>query len=245
METQDRRRRVFDNALAWAAGACAPQAIVIACNSLSAIYDLTPFARQPRAAVMGIMDIGVEEILAALGRWPGGQVILAATTTTAQSGEYERRLAARGVAQGAFFCHDCPGVAGVIERDGRGAESRAKIERFMSVAARRAAADRPVILSLNCTHFSYAPELFVEGLAKAGVEVKETLDPTVKMAERFLAGAPRGRFDRTDVSVEVISQAPLAEAQKRSIGALIEPRSARTAAALWRGRCEAGLFDIT
>src|SRR5512142_487666 len=59
------RATVFDRALASMA-ALRPDRIVIACNTLSVVYDATAFQRDPAVPVLGIVDAGVEMFYEAL-----------------------------------------------------------------------------------------------------------------------------------------------------------------------------------
>ncbi len=56
------RARVFDRALAAMAG-FRPDGLVIACNTLSVLYDLTDFSRTSNIPAKGIIDTGVELFL--------------------------------------------------------------------------------------------------------------------------------------------------------------------------------------
>ena len=245
MESQSRRHRVFNNVLACATERFAPDAIVIACNTLSVLYAKTAYAARPAAMVFGIVEMGVDLLAGALRNHPEDQAVLCASPTTVQSGEHHRLLANRGFPDERFFYQNCPGAPDAIEHEPWGGGTRSMIEQFMRAAAnRRRNPEGKLILSLNCTHFAYVSDLFEDGLRKAGVKVVETLDPTVQMAERFMAGVHTGRFAKTDATIEVVSQARVDNTQKQSIGALIASRSAQTAEALWNDRCQVGMFDF-
>ena len=101
------RARVFDRALARMAED-RPGLIVIACNTLSVLYDLTEFSKAPPAPVVGIIEAGVELFHEALSRDPCGELVLFGTRTTVESGEHIGRLARRGIAadrMSAVACH--------------------------------------------------------------------------------------------------------------------------------------------
>ncbi len=91
------RARVLDRALARMA-AYRPDLIVIACNTLSVLYDLTEFARSPAVPAVGIVEAGVALFHEALSRDPGGELVLFGTRTTVESGQHIGRLARRGIA---------------------------------------------------------------------------------------------------------------------------------------------------
>ncbi|NLH76453.1 MAG: EamA family transporter, partial [Acidobacteria bacterium] len=90
------RAAVFDRALA-AMARYRPDLVVIACNTLSVVYEKTDFARSPVAPVTGIVDAGVELFAEALSGDPAATLVLFGTRTTVASGEHVRRLAARGI----------------------------------------------------------------------------------------------------------------------------------------------------
>jgi len=246
MESDRRRIRVFDRALECMAERFSPDAMVIACNTLSVLYDKTAFAGRAPCPVQEIVGMGVDLIAQHLRSNPGARVVLLGAPTTVQSGVHARLLAAQGIGADRLVCQSCHGLISAIERAPDSASTRALIRRHVREALGRLP-DRagPVAVSLNCTHFGYVRTAFRDAFRSAGIEPTAILDPTPDMAALLLAGAPTGRFASGKATIEVVGQTPIGPERKQSIGALIASHSPRAAAALRRDKCLPGLFAIS
>ncbi len=110
------RAAVFDRALA-AIAALGPSRLLIACNTLSVVYEATAFRRAPAVPVTGILDEGAALFAEALARDPGSRLALFGTRTTVASGEHVRRMAARGADPARIVAEACHGLAGAIDKD--------------------------------------------------------------------------------------------------------------------------------
>ncbi|MDD5678058.1 MAG: aspartate/glutamate racemase family protein [Kiritimatiellae bacterium] len=241
MTTPERRYRVFSNALDAMVREFTPDVILIACNTLSVLFDQTAFARVAHGPVIGLMEIGVDLMVSHLQNHPGDYILMFAAPTTVQSGIHRKRLAKRGYSAEQAIYQDCGALPNLIESGAQ--EARALIDRSVAEAVAKAS-DRckPRVAALLCTHFGFALPLFKAAFRAHGVAVEPVLDPTMQMASVVLAGAPVGRFDRTDVTVEVVSQTIIAPQAQACIGSILESRSPQTAEALRHYACRPGLF---
>ena len=110
------RALVFDAALARMAQ-MQPDRILIACNTLSILYPITAFSRQPSVPVAGIVDAGVDLFVERLARDTASSIVLLGTKTTIESGVHKARLEQRGIGPRRIAAVSCHGLAGAIERD--------------------------------------------------------------------------------------------------------------------------------
>jgi glutamate racemase len=238
------RARVFDGALARMAE-MRPDRILIACNTLSILYDRTAFSRRPAAAVHGIVEAGVELFARALGEDAASSILLVGTKTTIESGAHREGLERRGVDPARIAAVSCHGLAGAIERDVDGTRAAELVGACASAAAEAAPPGDPLLLGLCCTHYGYVAARLAGALARATGRTVRALDPNVALVTRLLADAgfveggtgaageaPAASSMPGIVSVELISKVTLAEAARRGIARLVEPVSAPTAAAL-------------
>ncbi len=247
------RARVLDRALARMAK-YRPGLIVIACNTLSVLYDLTEFARSPAAPVVGIIEAGVELFREALSRDPGGDLVLFGTRTTVESGEHIKRLERLGIAGGRLSAVACHGLAGAIDNDPDGPDVAALVETCVSgirAAARRGGGSGTLYAGLACTHYGYVKDVFRTALAARTGRRVEILDPNDRLvsdlAERIASllspgagAAPGGAAG--EITVEVVSKIELGEAKRKAVARLLEPVSPRTARALVSYTWTPGLF---
>ena len=242
---EDARARVFDGALARMAE-MRPDRILIACNTLSILYERTAFSRRPASPVQGIVEAGVGLFARALGEDPASSIGLVGTKTTIESGAHLERLGRRGVDPVRIAAVSWHGLAGAIERDVDGSRTA---ELIVECAARASAAAPPggaLLLGLCCTHYGYVAARLVDALARGTGRPVRVLDPNVELVAGLLADAgfvensagkgadeaPAGSSKPGALSVELISKVTLTEAARRGIARLVEPVSAPTAAAL-------------
>lgn len=227
------RAAVFDRALA-AMTAFRPALLLIACNTLSVVYEATAFGRAPAVPVSGILDAGADLFAGALDRDPAGVLALFGTRTTIGSGEHVRRLARRGIDPGRVFPEPCHGLAAAIDKDPGADAIPGLVEDCVRRVAPRLPAGAPVYAGLACTHYAYVAEAFESSLGRQSGSPVEVLDPGKPLVDgllRGLGGRRPGRGARP-VSVKVVSKVELPEAQRGSVARRIEAVSAATARAL-------------
>lgn len=237
------RAAVFDRALA-AMTAFGPDLILIACNTLSVVYELTAFHRFPAAPVTGILDEGAALFAEELLRDPSGVLALFGTRTTIGSGEHVRRMARRGLDPGRVVAEACHGLAAAVDRDPDAPEVPKLVEDCVHRIAPRLAPGAPVYAGLACTHYGYIAETFRAALGRLTGARVVVLDP----GDRLIGGLVEGSARRPPgaparpVSVEAVSKVPLAAAQRRAVARRLEPLSAATAAALLHAEHSPDLF---
>jgi glutamate racemase len=238
------RIRVFDRALA-AMLRFGPDRILIACNTLSALYPDTPFSRKAPVPVTDIIGYGVEQMYAYLTEQAAGRVILLGTPTTIEAGIHRARLVDRGIDPWRIVCQPCDRLAGEIEKAPEGTTVRAMIEEYVGQAAENFPDRRlPVAAALCCTHYGYSRRLFEAALqARFGGPVA-ILDPNRAMSEALLADLPpRGGGD-VQLDLKVVSRIVWSEDKIGAIARLLEAASPLTAVALRQYRHDPELFTF-
>ncbi len=237
------RAAVFDRALA-AIAALDPSLILIACNTLSVVYEATAFRRAPAAPVTGILEEGAWLFHEALTGDPEAVLALFGTRTTIGSGEHVRRLVALGVDPRRVIAEPCHGLAAAIDKDPDSPALAALIDDCVLRAAPRFPARSRLFAGLACTHFAYVSDGFRESFRRrAGAEV-EILDPGTRLVEGLVRGlaAPPGEGRPRRVEVEVVSKVELPQAQRKAVSRRLEPVSPAVASALLAYRHQPGLF---
>jgi len=227
------RAAVFDKALA-AMTAFRPDLILIACNTLSVVYEATAHSRAPAVSVTGILDEGASLFAEALGRKAESVLALFGTRTTIGSGEHIRRIARRGIEPQRIIAEACHGLAAVIDRDPDSPDIPRFVEECVARVLPRLPAGAPLYAGLACTHYAYVAETFRSSLGgQAGAKV-EILDPGGRLVEGLARGLDLRPPDagKRDVTVEVVSKVELPEAQRQAVSRRIEAVSVGTARAL-------------
>ena len=238
------RIRVFDRALS-AMLRFGPDRILIACNTLSALYPDTPFSRRAPVPVTDIIGFGVDLMHAYLSARAESRVILLGTPTTIEAGTHRARLAERGIDPGRIVCQPCDRLAGEIEKAPEGAAVRAMIEDYVGQAAGNVADRRlPVAAALCCTHYGYSRRLFEEALRARFECPVEILDPNRAMSEGVLAEIPARGGEEVRIDLQVVSRIAWSGEKIGAIARLLEAASPLTADALRRYRHDPDLFTF-
>ncbi len=237
------RADMFDRALNRM-GELEPDQILIACNTLSILYDLTAFKRTTSLAVMGIIDPGVELFYETLNSDPHSFIVIFGTRTTIESRVHHDRLIQKGIKEQQISGIACHGLAAAIERDPDSSAVADLIKKCAADAGKAFSAVGQNYAGLACTHYTYVKDSIRAALEEqSGLKV-QLLDPNQRMIRDVAppAEAPLSEPAARNVTVEVISKVKLSELQRRAVAKRIEPVSAATARALLYYTHDPGLF---
>jgi len=240
------RVRVFDAALAATEKRYRPDLILVACNTLSVLYDRTDHAKGGGAPVVTIVGMGADLVARTLRERPGGTAVLFATRTTIESGAHRRLLLQQGIPGDRIVGEACHRLAGSIERGAESDETKQYIGTFVGEAiGKLPASPGPLVVSLNCTHYGYAGPLWAETFASLGYPGVTVVDPNPLMTDLVLREAAPGHWPRTAVTVEVVSKVPITPDIQAALGSLLRRVSPATADALAGYRLDPELFTVS
>ncbi|MCK7481852.1 MAG: aspartate/glutamate racemase family protein [Candidatus Moduliflexus flocculans] len=245
LDSEAEKDRIFDAVLRAMNERYRPDILLIACNTLSVVYDRTPFAHSAPFPVIGIVETGVDLIARQFAKTPGATALLFGTKTTIESEAHKKALVALGFPAERIHGQACHNLAGAIERGVATEETVGYIRKFVGEALAQAGdVPGPLFASFNCTHFGYARQQFADAFAEAGHPGTELLDPNPLMAD-FLFKAPYlNRYPRTDISVEVVSKLEITERERAAIGPLLEAVSPAVAEAFRNYTFDPRLFEV-
>ncbi|MCF6270194.1 MAG: aspartate/glutamate racemase family protein [Melioribacteraceae bacterium] len=233
MKTTEQKVEVFNNALEAMQKHFQPDMLLIACNTLSVIYDYTKFSKTVKFPVVGIVETGIDLINEKLEKDPNSNVIIFATKTTVKQGQHKKGLLELGINKNNIYVEACPKLAGRIERGPDSDTTKSLVNIYVKEAMQKYEnTGEPLYVSYNCTHYGYVDTLFKKAFKAHGVEVKEFLDPNPLMADFMFTKNLLNRFKNTEVSVKIVSQPELSPGKLGAIYGLIEPISDETAEAL-------------
>ena len=212
----------------------APDLCLIACNTLSIVWERLGVRYRPPFPVEGIVEAAAKMMAEELRLSPDASLLILGTRSTVESGVYPERLAAAGVDQSRMRSLMCPGLATLLES---GPDAPAVRERIAGYA-REALEKFPVrperlLLGLCCTHFGFAAPIWKREFERAfGIPV-EVVDPngasgTNFAAETFTYHARIGLFPGA----------------REKMSEYFEPEAPEIASALRNAHPEPGLFDL-
>jgi glutamate racemase len=244
LESREEKVRIFSSALSALEERYSPDLIIIGCNTLSVLYDQTEFARSAGIPVVGIVEVGVDMIAAALRSNPGSKVVIFGTQTTVDEGVHEARLAEAGISADRIITQACPGLIEYIETGYESMETEMLISAYVEEAVQRAGGSgTPLVASLNCTHYGYSMELWKAGFSAAGAAPLAVLNPNEVLIDFLFPGRLLNRYPASEISVRAVSMVEIAKGKTESIGEYLEGISPRTAEALRRYERRDGLFE--
>ncbi len=244
MKTSRQKVQIFNNALQAMNRTYHPDLLLIACNTLSVLYDQTDFARSASLPVVGVVQAGVKLIESKMRGLPNAKVIIFATKTTVNQGKHKALLVKDGITPDRIVTQACPGLAGSIERGPFSEKTQTLVKQYVDQALSLLNdVHAPLFVSYNCTHYGYVDTLFRQAFKDEGRKVLAYLNPNPYMADFIFSPQYINRFGQTFVQVSVESQITISDAKIRNIAALIRPISAQTAKALEHYRLRPHFFE--
>lgn len=244
LKTHAEKVRIFSSALSSLEENYDPDLILIGCNTLSVIYEETPFSKKTEIPVMGIVDAGVELISENLKETPNSVVIIFATQTTVEEGNHKKKLIEQGFEPKRIITQPCSDLVNYIERSYRSDETEMLISACVDEALQKVQNPKPLLyVSLNCTHFGYSLDLWKKAFEAQGLEPLDFLNPNSKMID-FLFDPKRHKlFKRTEIQTHVVSMVEISREKIESIGEWLRKISPETASSLESYELKPHLFE--
>jgi glutamate racemase len=243
LTSRNQKIKIFNNCLESLNQNYRPDVILIACNTLSVLFDDTRFARQKKVPVKGVVEAGLALIAVKLSKSKSSQVAILGTETTIGEGTYQRRLVEMGFDRKRIIAQACPELQAFIERGFDSEETRVLISAYTDEVIQKKIKDAPLWVSFNCTHYGYALKAWQEAFAEFNCPVEAFLDPTPHMVDFIFAGARAKRFKETRSEIKVVSMVPIARQAIESLGRYFKLISPETAKALANYELKENLFE--
>ena len=230
MSTRDEKLATFDRFLRNVTERFAPDAIYVACNTLSVLLPDTPYFMNAPVPVSGIVDTAAGLLLRALEADPESVAMIFATQTTTDAGTYPRLLAERGIEPSRIVSQACPGLADTISEDREGTKTAAEIRGWVGAAIEKMQhASAPVVASLACTHYGYRKELFAAAFAEAGVAATVVNPNELAVGDIF---GPQGEGQQRDAEVRFVTRYAIPAVTVEALTWFLSDISPRTVAAM-------------
>ena len=225
------RIQVFDSALKGMLR-YQPDIILIACNTLSVLYDQTRFSRQTPIPVIDIVRFGVDLVYEKLFQKPNAAAILLGTVTTITSNVHRSALIRKGISADCLIPQPCDQLATQIEKGPGSDIVKQMVDRFMDQAIQKITLlPSEAYAALFCTHFGY-----IKDYIKQSLEVRLHKPVTVLDPNQFLAGilfdTCDRRYERSHLNLQVVSRIIWDQTKIDAVANIIETRSIETAEAL-------------
>jgi glutamate racemase len=229
LETNEQRSNVFSRALSAINEKFSPDLIIIACNSLSAIYKDTKFAENAQIPVIGIIESGTQCVSKLLRDDAELNIIMFATPSTVSSGIHKQNLVELGFLSERLFYQECHALPRAISC-GDEREIENSINRFMDEAVSQAG-EKALAIALFCTHFTYVRKFFEQAARRYSNFSGQIIDPNSVLVDLVLSNYQEKTFKSTELSIKVVSQVKLTEQTKNAISPFLSKISLETAQA--------------
>ncbi|MCP4133063.1 MAG: hypothetical protein GY754_19005 [bacterium] len=230
------RTRVFNKALEGMLQ-YKPDIILIACNTLSVLYNETSFSRETTIPVVDIVDFGVSIIDEYLVNDRNSKALILGTITTVETGEHKKRLVDKNIEENRIISQACDQLATNIEKGPASETVVQLVETFMEEAAGKIGSSASnICTALCCTHFGYSAHSIKEKLQSRVSGRVDILNPNKEMAA-FLVSlcdmkTHHSPEKKTRVTIRIVSRIKWDEEKVGSISAITRDVSPETAHAL-------------
>lgn len=230
MPSREEKLATFDRFLRNVTERFAPDAIYVACNTLSVLLPDTPYFENAEIPIQGIVKTGAGLMLRALEADPRSVAMIFGTQTTIDAGTYPRLLAERGVEPSRIVSQACPGLADTISEDREGTKTRTEICGWVSAAmAKMQHAGAPVVACLACTHYGYRKDLFAAAFEEAGIGAT-VVNPNESAVDDIFGQQTEG--PNREAEVRFVTRYAIPDATVEALTYFLNAISPRTVAAM-------------
>ncbi len=213
LKTREEKIGIFNNVLTGIEQKFHPDAILIACNTLSVLYRETDFVKKSKTPIFGIVEPGVQLIAERMVSDPTSAVILFGTETTIEEANHLKALLALNISDKRIVTKSCPQLQSYIEQNPEGEETEMLISVYLNEALEHLPkTDGLIYLSLNCSHFGYSEPLWRKAFAGTSYKLGGIIDPNFRMADLLITKKSQGRYTDTILSYLVVSKIELLNA---------------------------------
>ncbi|MBN1301442.1 MAG: aspartate/glutamate racemase family protein [Melioribacteraceae bacterium] len=221
-----------------------PDAVLIACNTLSVVFEHTDFFRSNKLPVLGIVDPAVEMINNKLKKANRSIALLLGTPTTIESDAYKLKLVRKGIVTERIINQSCYMLESEIQNDPAGPNVSEMINKYISEAVNKNPVlldnDNKVIVSLCCTHYGYALDQF-DAVLKKIFNGYEIVNPDSEIIHKLLDVMESDTGHR-GINVKVYSKTSYSRKERENIGAMIKANAGSTYHALMNYFHDSHLF---
>ena len=246
MTNKQAQARVFDKALEGFDRWYQPDAILIACNTLSAVYPETEFARSATIPVVSIIDVGARMIADRVKANLNSSVLVFGTATTISSGLYDQKLGLLGVPRTEIVTQSCAMLESEIQADPNSDVVGNLVDVYVGQALEKIGKppSGTLVVGLCCSHYGYSLDAFDRSFKQNSTLKYELVNPNKAMVSLFENAAIKGKVPQTSMSVEVTSRVKFTEQEVSSISRSVGTTSQKTAEALKHYTFNENLFQV-
>jgi len=238
------RIRIFNKAL-WSMVEYEPDLIVIACNTLSALYQHTEFRHKSNIPILGIIDFGVDLFYKKFVQAPRSKLVVLGTMTMIAENTHKNLLIGKGIEEERIITQACDGLATALEMDSKGSGVHQLADKYLSEAIQKLGqTTNRLFIALCCTHFSFGASIIRQKAGRYFKGMVEILDPNALMGAYLISQKIEKVYDEPSLKIEMVSKVPINNKQVKSITNFVGRSSPQTARALADYKYKPDLFSF-
>lgn len=223
---------IFDNALRGMLK-FNPDVILIACNTLSTLYNETEISKNISIPVIGIVESGTEMVLNNIKKVKEFGIIILGTPTTIDSNQHKSALIRFGIEEKKIITQPCKNLETEIQNNPKSKKVKELIKKYLLEATTQIEnkSSHQFVL-FACTHYGYSNKIFSEEIVNLYGNNFTILNPNEKMADLINFENNSEDYINGNLTIKVLSKVKISESQKKNLGALISKNCLQVAAAL-------------
>lgn len=239
-----KKAKIFSSALTGMNKLYKPDIILIACNTLSVIYNKTDFSINTNIPVISIVNYGVEMVFEQLKKKTNSTAILLGTPTTINENKHKQLLISKGIDSTSIITQGCDMLESEIQNNPKSDMVESMIEMYAYESLENKIIDSSkVYIALFCTHYGYSNNIFNKIYSEQLDNDVIILNPNNEMAKVIFPKNLTSRFNSTNISLEVTSQAKILKEAINSIGNILKLTSPQSFLALKKYNYNKNIFS--
>lgn len=242
MKNMGEKSRVFNSVLEGINEWYSPDLLLIACNTLSVVYEHTKFNKNPLYPVVGIVDAGVDLLLEKMGDGNSIGIILG-TPTTINGGVHKQKLIKAGIEESRIITVPCPMLESEIQSAPGSDEVKRMIADYMSTALKEVSNNSKIYPALCCTHYEYSLKAFENYFLSTGFDY-EIINPNENLTVNLNPFLSENKYEQTQVKIKAVSKNEILKEDIESLYPILEVNSYKTAMALRNYELKPDLFEV-
>lgn len=243
IKDENQKVHVFNSALQAIKLKFLPDRILIACNTLSVLFNKTPFAATNFSTVIGIVETGVERCYSNFKEDDYSIIIILGTPTTINSHAHKNKLIEKGIDDSRIIEQPCYYLESEIQINPKSEKVYSMITNFIGEAIEKISVDySKANVLLACTHYEYAIPAF-KNVLQTKCEKYELINPNEEMVSNLISPGYE-KFNNCEPVVEIHSRVDITQDELETLGEHLKNKSIKTYEAVKHYTWDRNIFNI-
>lgn len=231
MESMEEKARVFDSVLEEIESNYSPDIILVACNTLSVVFENSRNKKLKQLPVTGIVDTGVRLIHKGLVENVNSKVIIVGTPTTIGSNSHKNKLLKKGIDPERIIPIPCYQLESEIQNNPNSEIVIRMIDYCLGDITNKISKNEEIYLALCCTHYEFSLHLFEKYLKDKGMNFS-IINPNDFMLDELIHEKHAHKFSQTRINLSVVSRTKVKPEDIKVLSSLVSERSPDVAKAV-------------